>query len=139
MGKVIPLFPGNKGGNQVALATKEDLQALKEEILLAIKSMCASTGQPAPRKWLKSFEVKKMLGISTGTLQTLRSNGDLPFTKMGGTMYYDPEDIEAVLQKQKRQGLTAVPIGSNHLKIKNRFYERGNQNESGKPTSNRRG
>lgn len=50
-----------------------------------------------PNTWLKSSEVKKMLGISHGTLQTLRNNGSIPFTKVGGIIYYSRELIEKML------------------------------------------
>jgi hypothetical protein len=50
------------------------------------------------KKWLKSSEVRKMLGISPGTLQNLRVNGSLPFTKIGGIIFYSQEDIERLLK-----------------------------------------
>lgn len=83
------------------LVTIDDLQQFKIELLQAIKNMLPETkGQPS-KKWLKSYEVKKMLKISTGTLQNLRTNGTIPFTKIGGIIYYDSEDIDRVMQKQK--------------------------------------
>ncbi|WP_369427692.1 helix-turn-helix domain-containing protein [Pontibacter harenae] len=35
--------------------------------------------------------------MSPATLQTLRINGTLPFTKIGGTIYYRAEDIERLM------------------------------------------
>ncbi|EHQ25081.1 helix-turn-helix domain-containing protein [Mucilaginibacter paludis] len=46
----------------------------------------------------KSCEVRKMLNISPGTLQNLRINGTLRFTKIGSIMYYKLEDINKVLE-----------------------------------------
>jgi len=46
--------------------------------------------------------VKKLLGISPGTLQNLRINGTLPFTKIGGVILYDYEDIQKMLSNHKR-------------------------------------
>ena len=56
------------------------------------------------KQWLKSNEVRKLLNISPGTLQNLRINGTLTFTKIGGIMYYNYSDIEKVLNgnTQKR-------------------------------------
>ena len=34
---------------------------------------------------------------STGTLQTLRDNGTLAFTKIGNRTYYRQEDVERVI------------------------------------------
>jgi len=46
---------------------------------------------------LKSYEVRKLLGISPGTLQNLRLNETLPYTKIGGLMYYRYEDIRKLM------------------------------------------
>jgi hypothetical protein len=43
-----------------------------------------------------------MLKISTGTLHTLRSNGKIPFTRVGGLIFYDATEIDRVLHDQKR-------------------------------------
>jgi hypothetical protein len=55
-------------------------------------------GQGQSKQWLKSNEVRKMLNISPGTLQNLRINGTLRFSKIGGMMYYKLEDINKVLE-----------------------------------------
>jgi hypothetical protein len=51
------------------------------------KLLRKDSGYKPEKKWLKSSEVKKMLGISPGTLQNLRINGMLPFTKIGGLSF----------------------------------------------------
>jgi hypothetical protein len=51
-------------------------------------------GQPSGKAWKKMAKVirgYKMLGISHGTLQTFRVNGVLPFTRVGGIMFYSEE------------------------------------------------
>ncbi|HCY42771.1 MAG TPA: DNA-binding protein [Prolixibacteraceae bacterium] len=87
------------------IITTDDLREFKIELLTELRKMLnEQRGQPS-KKWLKSYEVKKLLGISPGTLQNLRINGTLPFTKIGGQMFYDYEDIRKMLeptQKQKR-------------------------------------
>jgi len=57
------------------------------------------------KKFLKSYQVKNLLKISDNTLQNLRQNGTIPFTKIGGILYYNYEDIMKVLRgevKSKR-------------------------------------
>ena len=54
------------------------------------------------KRWLKSSDVRKMLGISSGTLQTLRNNGKIPFTKVGGLIYYDAAEINQILTVHKK-------------------------------------
>jgi helix-turn-helix protein len=67
------------------------------------------------KKWLKSYEVKKILNISTGTLQNLRSNGTLPYTKIGGLIYYDAELINKVMAGQKDENnQSSRPISKKH-------------------------
>ena len=81
----------------VELVTKEDLKELENNLLNAIK-LINKPGQGEIKKWLKSVEVRKLLNISPGTLQNLRINGTLRYTKIGGIMYYKLEDINKVLE-----------------------------------------
>ena len=67
---------------------------------ISIRNMLQCHAPQPLKKWLKSYEVKKILNISTGTLQNLRSNGTLPHTKIGGLIYYDAELINKVLAGQ---------------------------------------
>ncbi|MBS1525843.1 MAG: helix-turn-helix domain-containing protein [Bacteroidetes bacterium] len=81
----------------VEMITREDLNAFKHELLTEIKQLIQpGTGQT--KQWLKSNEVRKLLNISPGTLQNLRINGTLRYTKIGGIMYYKLEDINKVLE-----------------------------------------
>jgi hypothetical protein len=85
------------------IVTLDDLRDLKMELLESIKTMLKENhGQPA-KKWLKSPDVRKLLNISPGTLQNLRVNGTLPYTKIGGALYYDYEDIQKIFLANKKQ------------------------------------
>jgi hypothetical protein len=55
-------------------------------------------GQGQSKQWLKSIEVRKLLKISPGTLQNLRINGTLRFTRIGSLLYYKQEDINKLLE-----------------------------------------
>jgi hypothetical protein len=80
------------------LTTVEDLLNFKKDILEEIKNLISKhTSQPVKR-WLKSFEVKELLHISTGTLHNLRTNGILPYSKIGGVVFYDIEAVEKILE-----------------------------------------
>ena len=81
------------------IITPEDLDEFKEELLVSIRELIGKPSKATAKKWLKSPEVRKLLGLSTGTLQNLRINGTLPYTKMGGVIYYDLEEITKVLEK----------------------------------------
>ena len=80
------------------IITKEDLHEFRIELLNDLKQQFSSALPAKPKQWLKSPEVRRMLKISPGTLQNLRINGTLPFTKIGGLIYYSYEDIEALLE-----------------------------------------
>lgn len=85
------------------LVTLKDLQETELRIIQSIKNLLKQGGGTLGKKWLKSYEVKKILEISSGTLQTLRNDGILPFTKIGGTIYYSNDDIDAVLENRKKR------------------------------------
>jgi len=84
------------------ILTQGDLIEFKEDMLQEFKRLIKEcfNGQPG-KKWLKSAEVKKLLGISHGFLQSLRDSGVLPFTKIGGSIYYDYEDITFMMSANK--------------------------------------
>lgn len=84
----------------VEIITKEDLLKFKRDLILELRELMKTADQDKP-KWIKSPEVRKMLDISPGTLQNLRINGTLPYTKIGGAIYYSVDDIEKVLQSRK--------------------------------------
>lgn len=81
-----------------------DLELFKADLLVSIKELLTDAKAPtATKRWLKSYQVKKLLNISTGTLQNLRSNGTLPFTRIGGLIYYDADEINKMLEGKKKQ------------------------------------
>lgn len=80
----------------VELITTEDLRNLKTELLSEIRQLL-KPGESENRQWLKSADVRKLLNISPGTLQNLRINGTLRYTKIGGMIYYKMEDITTLL------------------------------------------
>jgi hypothetical protein len=89
----------------IEILTKEDLNQFHKSLLEDIKEILKGKNQQS-KKWLKSTEVRKLLNISPGTLQNLRINGTLTYTKIGGIVYYDHSDIEKVLNGNK---VNAIP------------------------------
>lgn len=81
------------------IITTDDLREFKIELLDEIRIIISEQKNPVLKKWLKSVEVRKLLNISPGTLQTLRINGTLPYTKIGGTNYYNASDIDTLLSQ----------------------------------------
>lgn len=48
--------------------------------------------------WLDAQDVMRYLHISPRTLQTLRTNGTLPFSRIGNKLYYLRQDVERILR-----------------------------------------
>ena len=83
------------------IITTEDLNDFKHELLDDIKEIITTSSELKPKKWLKSPQVRELLSISPGTLQNLRINGTLPFTKIGGVIYYDYEEISKIFEQNR--------------------------------------
>lgn len=84
-----------------SIVTTEDLREFKKEILEEIKQMLPKQPSGNLKRFLKSSEVMELLQVSPGTLQNLRINGTLPFTKVGGILYYDSEEIEKIMVQNR--------------------------------------
>jgi hypothetical protein len=89
----------------IEVITREDLNEFRILLLNDFKELLKASPQQT-KQWLKSKEVRKLLNISPGTLQTLRINKTLTYTKIGGILYYDNADIEKLLSANK---VTANP------------------------------
>ena len=82
---------------QTTNVTTEDLMDFKVELLEEIKKLLNNPSGSGSKKWLRSKEVMKLLQISMGTLQNFRTNGSLSFTRIGGCIYYDIDEINKIL------------------------------------------
>jgi len=102
MGKLLYITedPQKPSGSQ--LVTLADLEKFRVALMMDIKMMLEGHLNKTTKRWLKSLEVREMLNISAGTLQTLRNNGKIPYTKIGGLIYYDAGEIDQILLSQKR-------------------------------------
>lgn len=85
---------------KIDIVTNDDLMTLKEELIYEINKLVEAK-TVVQNKWLKSREVRKILNCSPGTLQNLRIKNILPYTKIGGAIYYLYDDIENLLKKNK--------------------------------------
>ena len=84
---------------QVEILTKDDLKQFKAELVQELKNAFNGNAKPQNKEWLKSNDVRKLLGISPGTLQNLRINGTLTYSKIGDMMYYGYQNIMKLLEK----------------------------------------
>lgn len=86
-----------------SIITTDDLREFKMELLDDIKNLLANQSKGKLKRYLKSSEVMNLLQVSPGTLQNLRINGTLPYTKVGGIIYYDAEEIQNVMTANRVQ------------------------------------
>ena len=85
-----------------AIITTDDLREFKMELLSEIKALLQTQKiNTKQKKYLKSSEIMDLLKISPGTLQNMRINGTLPYTKIGGIIFYDQEEIYNLMAKNK--------------------------------------
>ena len=83
------------------IITADDLMDFKLELLDDIKKLLSKQAQGKLKKYLKSSELMDLLQISPGTLQNLRIKGTLPYTKVGGIIFYDSEEIQKVMDNNR--------------------------------------
>lgn len=57
----------------------------------------SNTNQFPLEDWLDSQDVMQMLHIGSRTLQKLRDNGTLPFSRINNKLYFRRQDLEAIL------------------------------------------
>ena len=83
------------------IVTTEDLEHFKEELIKSITEVLLKYEHISLNKWIKSKEVMDKLGISPGTLQNMRNNKTIPWTKLEGNLYYDEEKINKILEERE--------------------------------------
>ncbi|ALJ03887.1 hypothetical protein APS56_01400 [Pseudalgibacter alginicilyticus] len=76
------------------LALSQDIKDLKARIEL----LRQSRAEVLKDTWIDNQDVLQTLHISKRTLQTLRTNGTLPYSKVKGKFYYKVADIEQLLK-----------------------------------------
>ena len=77
------------------------LNSLRAEVE-QIKSSIENLSKPVPchsaGTWLDGQDVLLLLHISKRSLQKLRDNGVLPYSRINGKFYYKQSDIEQLLE-----------------------------------------
>jgi hypothetical protein len=85
----------------IEVITKEDLNELRQLLIADLSTLLEIKPQQQQKKWLKSNEVRELLNISPGTLQNLRINGTLTYTRVGGIIFYESAHIDKLLNGNK--------------------------------------
>lgn len=89
----------------------EEFAAKIERFIQRVADMPHLKGVKKTNEWLDHYEVCRKLRISKRTLQTLRDNGTLAYTKIGNRTYYLPEDVERIVRKVEDRRMEAAYKG----------------------------
>jgi hypothetical protein len=81
------------------IVTKKEFQEFEKKLFDKLEEINSKLSVKSSKEILKSDEVQALLKISPGTLQNLRKNGTIRFTKIGGTIFYNSEDIYSSLNQ----------------------------------------
>lgn len=85
---------------QVITITTEAYQQIIDKIDAIAGSMNKKKdANPLSETWLSITETCRLLRISTRTLQSYRDNQVIPFSKIGGKIYFKASDIQSHLER----------------------------------------
>jgi len=85
----------------VELITKQDLLDFKYEFFQELTSFL-NTQKPnvtTTPELMKNSEIKKYLNTSASTIERLKKSGQLPFTRISGTIYFKKSDVDKLIEK----------------------------------------
>ena len=86
---------------ELIVTSKADLQRIVDASVEASTAKVLArfpSGEGTPKAWLTNREALSFLGLSKATLQRYRTSGRLPYSKIGGSIYYRYDDLVAVLE-----------------------------------------
>ncbi|TCN54506.1 DNA-binding protein [Flavobacterium circumlabens] len=87
------------------IVTKEDLRQfgllLVDKIQAVFKDKDSERKETLEPEWIKSKSVRKLLDISAGSVQNLRTSQKVRFKKVLGSYYYNKEDLRKLFDDDK--------------------------------------
>ena len=85
----------------VEILTKDDLQSFRLQLLSDIKEIIVRvlTSVDDKPEGYKTAHVRSMLGCSINKLVSLRTNHKIRVKKIGGTLYYNKDDVRKLLEE----------------------------------------
>lgn len=88
--------------------TFEKMLSKFEQFITRMEQLCRVYGEKNVKEWLDNQDVCVLLNISARSLQTLRDNGTLAFSRINHKIYYKPKDVEKIIpvveEKRKLAG-----------------------------------
>ena len=97
--------------NLVVVTDEEEIQCLFDKAVEAtlpqLFEKLSSAGREPPKEWLSNREAMEYLDLSKSTLQRYRDDGTLPYSKLGGNIFYRRDDLLHVLQQNRNGEISA--------------------------------
>jgi hypothetical protein len=84
----------------VIVLTAEELDHRLQKVVEDITNTIGRNDNIESR-WIRSKQVKELLGISDSKLQTMRVNRSLTYSQIDGTYFYDRDNIIQILEQNK--------------------------------------
>lgn len=82
--------------------TFQDFDSLRNDLIERLNELKElfydSGGAKSSKQWLRSSDVKQMLGISHGKLQKMRDLQQIKHTRIDGIIFYRASDVEELLK-----------------------------------------
>ncbi len=85
---------------ELVLTTRDQLEKLLRRVV--DESVTPVESVAKPKEWLTNKEALNFLGLSKATLQRLRRSGQLSFSKVNGSIFYERKDIIDLLERNRR-------------------------------------
>ena len=86
---------------KVILIDEEVINQINQKLDEIIKIAFVNKADELGNKWLNNEQVKKLLGVSTRTLQNYRDQMVIPFSQHGKKIYYNRADIEKYMNDHR--------------------------------------
>ena len=87
--------------------TKDDLRQFGLMLTDVMRTLITQSGgvnnSESECQWLKTKSVRKMLDISAGSVQNLRTSQKVRFKKVLGSYYYNKEDLQKLFDDETKQ------------------------------------
>lgn len=81
---------------QIDLITKSDLIAFQNKIMEQLKSLI----QPE-KEFITEPELIDLFGFNKSTLAKMRMNGEIPYYKFGGKLFYKIVEVNKIIQNNQ--------------------------------------
>jgi hypothetical protein len=85
---------------QINIVTKEDLEDFRIKLMTEIRETLKIQEVKSFPKSIKTKQVLEILDMSAGKLKQMRISGELSYKKVGGTYYYNYNEVKRLLPKE---------------------------------------